>query len=802
MDTRRIPGAVRATLTATLGTTLSAMLGTTVPATVLAMTAAVGGFLLPGTASASPALPLLFESAAPAAGEPSAFVARAPGHALLVGATSSQLLLDGASPVTVRSTLVGASASAPLRGEDALRGGVSRFHGADPSKWVKRGAAFRRVRADGVYPGVDMVWHGRAGTLEYDFEVEPGADPSRIELRVEGARIVAIDDGGDLVLDAGGRSLRWKKPVSWQHVDGRRVDVASRFVRRGDDRVGFELGAFDASRPVTIDPVLAYSTYVAGTTFTTGDGLQNHGLAVVVDDDGNAYVTGVVQSASFPVTGGAFDTTRPGNSDAFVAKLLPDGSDLEWATYLGGTGVECYDNRYAGIAIDAAGAVYVTGSTKSADFPTTGGAWDTTLGGTTDVFVAKLSADGSSLEWSTYLGGDGIERGTGIVLDSAGRPVVVGDTNDDFPTTPGAFQTLSDNLSAFATKLEADGSALVWSTVLGRNSGAARDVAIDKDDNLYVTGLASPPGGPDTGYPVTGGAFQTTVSGSFDAFVTKLAADGASLVWSTYLGGSGNEEGMGVEVRSDGTVYVLGGTTSTNFPTTDGAFQKTLQSTPTPLADAFVAKLTASGASLAFSTYLGGASLEDPIDLVVDAAGNAIVTGATYSGNFPTTAGALQADMNPGPSFISAFVSKVSTTGGLSYSTLLHPEFAGGTSFGYGLALDGKGAALLTGTASYEFPTTTGAFQETITLGRAGPFVAKIDDIADAGSAVVCGDANGDGQILTADALIALKTAVGNGSCGLAACDFNGDGSVLTSDALLILRVAVGQTVTAKCPAS
>lgn len=233
----------------------------------------------------------MFESAAPGQGGTTGFLARGNGYGLEIEAASARIALapDRRGPgVVVRSTLVGADASATISGEQPVPGGTSHFLGADPSKWRRAVPTFHRLRSRGVYPGIDMAWHGGGGTLEYDFVVAPGADPSVITIAIDGAGTPRVDEGGDLVLEAGGKTLRWKKPVSWQQVEGRRVDVASRFRVLGDGRVGFELGAWDRTQELLIDPVLSYSTYVAPTSFVTGDGPENHGLAIVADKDGHA----------------------------------------------------------------------------------------------------------------------------------------------------------------------------------------------------------------------------------------------------------------------------------------------------------------------------------------------------------------------------------------------------------------------------------------------------------------------------------------------------------------------------------
>jgi len=752
------------------------------------------------------ALPLVFESVT--SGDGANFVASGPDYRLVVSPTGTQLQLHsaaGGDPAVVRSTLLGADASAKMQGLDAVPGGTSHFVGNDPANWRRAVPTFHRVLTRAVYPGIDLLWHGHDGTLEYDFVVAPGNDPASIVLAFDGATDAKIDDAGNLILTTAAAPLRWRKPVSYQELDGRRVAVSSGYRIAGDGRIGFEVGAYDRTRPLVIDPVLAYATYAAATTFAAGDGTQNYGLAIVADADGNAYVAGLTESASYPATGGAYDTTRPGKTDVFVAKLAPDGKSLLWATYLGGSQAESDNFRSLDIAIDADANVYLTGSTKSADFPTSPGAYDTTLAGTTDVFVTKLAADGASLVWSTYLGGTSIERGWGIAVDADGFVYVGGETSGLFPTTAGAYQTASDNLSAFATKFAVDGSSLVWSTTIGVSTGAARDLALDKQNNVYLTGVAAAPQNL-TVYPVTEGAYQTEAKGNQDAFVTKIEADGSELVYSTYLGGTFLDDGRAIAVDSAGRAYVAGNTNSTDFPTTPDAFQKTNMSSPQN--DAFVARLNASGTALDFSTMLGGASLEDATDIVVDGAGNALVSGNTLSTGFPTTDGALQEDFGPNAAFLfgSAWLSKISTSGGLSYSTLFHPttQAVPTTSVGYALALDGNGAAYLTGSSGTGLPTTADAFQTSIySVAAAGPFVAKIDEVASPSTtAPLCGDFNGDGKLTAGDALGTLKAAVGNGTCALTVCDFNGDGNLSASDALGTLRVAVGQSVTAKCPSA
>ena len=319
---------------------------------------------------------------------------------------------------------------------------------------------------------------------------------------------------------------------------------------------------------------------------------------------------------------------------------------LFYSTYLGGSSTD----RGAGIAVDAAGNAYVTGITDSADFPTTMGAFQTAVSGTGDFFVTKLNPTGTALVYSTYLGGSGSDSSPGIAVDAQGNAYVAGFTGGtDFPTTEGAFQTaITGSNDVFVTKLNPDGSALVYSTLLGGSrADVAFGLAVDAAGNAYVAGWTE-----STNFPTTAGAFQTSFGGNRDAFVTKLNLTGSARVYSTYLGGSTLDQGRAIAVDAQGSAYVTGFTGSTDFPTTPGAFQ----TTPGP--GAFVTKVNPSGTGLVYSTYLGGHFLDTGIAIAVDAlpSPNAYVTGSSGSGNFPTTAGAFQTTASGGSD---AFVAKI-----------------------------------------------------------------------------------------------------------------------------------------------
>jgi hypothetical protein len=610
----------------------------------------------------------------------------------------------------IRMRLLNANPRSQAAGHDELPGKTHYFTGNNPAKWRTNIPTYAKVRYEGVYPGIDLVYYGNQGQLEYDLVVAPGADPGVVTLWFEGAREVRIDARGELVLGVEGGEVRQHKPVVYQEVAGVKQEVAGRYVMKGTRQVGFRVAAHDPSRPLIIDPVLVYSTYLGGSNIEFG-----HDIAV--DGAGRAYVAGVTGSTDFPTTAGAFQTTNAGgemfNGDAFVAKLNASGSGLVYATYLGGSA----DEQRVDVAVDDAGSAYVTGDTTSTDFPTTAGAAQTTSAGDIDAFVTKLDAAGSGLVYSTYLGGSSLDAGTGIAVDGAGSASVTGFTlSTNFPTTAGAVQTTyaGGNGDAFVTKLNAAGSGLVYSTYLGGSDvDTGFGIAVDGAGSAYVTGSAR------TSFPTTAGAAQTTYAGgNGDAFVTKLNAAGSGLVYSTYLGGSSDEVGDGVAVDGAGSAYVAGSTASTDFSTTAGAIQTTHAGGFT---DAFVTKLNAAGSGLVYSTYLGGIDNDGGFAIALDAVGSAYVTGSTGSTNFPTTAGALQPTLAGEGD---AFVTTLNATGsGLISSTYLGGSF---DDVGLGIAVDAAGGAYVTGrTLSTNFPTTAGASHTTL-AGESDAFVAKV----------------------------------------------------------------------------
>jgi hypothetical protein len=540
--------------------------------------------------------------------------------------------------------------------------------------------------------------------------VKPGADPGLIRLGIEGADEIRVGADGNLHLSLPGGEVIQRAPVIYQEVGGFRKPIPGRFVLRGEDEVAFEIGPYDTSRPLVVDPVLVYSTYLGGS-----DGDFASGIAV--DASGNVYLAGQTFSTDFP-TANALQSENAAPPDAFVAKLDATGSALVYSTYLGGSGFE-YGPR---VVVDAFGAAYLLGNTDSTDFPTAN-ALQAELAGAPDAFLAKLNAAGSALVYSTYLGGSGSDAGIGIAVDGSGNAVVTGQTTStDFPTANAIQAENAGTLDGFVTKLNAAGSALVYSTYLGGSDvDSGNGIAADGSGNAYVNGLTS-----SADFP-TANALQAENAGAFDAFVTKLDAAGSALVYSTYLGGSADDSGTGIALDASGNPYVTGQTRSTDFPT-----RNPFQAANGGGVDAFVTRLNAEGSSIMYSTYLGGSADEAATDIAVDASRHAYTTGYTTSTDFPTR-NPLQA-MKRGA--FDAFVTKFNTTvrGATTLGSLLYSTYLGGNDndLGSAIAVDGARNAYVGGfTASTDFPTSNPLQSEN--AGGYDAFVSKISTAPNAG---------------------------------------------------------------------
>jgi Beta-propeller repeat len=661
-------------------------------------------------------LPLSFEANHGQADALVDFIAHGNGYTVLLTRGEAMLAMPRSSPAAasgaelaaeetstvVHMQLRGAAAQPEAAGREQLPGTANYFRGNDPSRWHTGIPTYAHVEYLAVYPGIDLVYHANQGQLEHDFVVSPGADPKAIHLGFGGAEKVELNDTGELVVHVAGGQLRQAPPVIYQDGPRGPQPVAGGYVLNELGEIDFAVSTYDETRPLVIDPVLVYSTFLGA---SGGD----IGVQIAVGAGGDAYVTGYTGSPDFPVTPGAVQTLRRGGDfDAFVAKLNPTGTALVYSTFLGSAN----DDRGVDIAVDAAGNAYVTGSPGFSDFPTTPGALQRELIANADGFVAKLDPTGTTLVYSTFLGGF-FAQPSAIAVDGAGSAYVTGNTRSDFfPTTPGAFQLdLKGGQDAFVVKLNAKGTARVYSTLLGGTfdaefgSDVASDIAVDGAGNAYVTGYT-----PSPDFPTTPGAFRRTGGGlSLDGFVAKLNATGTALVYSTFLGGMGSDLATSIALDPDQDAYLAGWTTSPDFPTTPGA----LQPTHAPVGiDVFVTKLNPAGTGPVYSTVLGATNVRTTSSVALDAAGNAYVTGTAFANDFPTTPDALQrTGVGTEP-----FVVKLNATG----TALVYSTFLGGSrqDTASGLAVDRTGNAYLIGsTSSADFPTTPGAFQRTFVGG-------------------------------------------------------------------------------------
>ena len=658
-------------------------------------------------------LPLSFEANAGQADSRIDFISRGSGYTLFLTPGEAVLALRSTA---LRMKFVGSETKPQVAGQEELAGKVNYLVGNNPQRWRTGISTYAKVAYQNLYPGVDLVYYGNQRQLEYDFVVRPGTDPNIIALNFEGADQVKVDAQGELVLHASGGEIRQRKPLIYQEVDGVRHEVAGSYKLKDRNTVGFQLADYDTSKPLVIDPVLVYSTFL-------GSSADDVGWDIEVDSLGNAYVMGRTQQltlpSNFPTTPGAFDTTHNGDQDVFVTKLNASGSALIYSTFLGGSGIDLGRGR---LVIDTAGSAYLVGSTTSPDFPTTPGAFDTTHnGGFFDAFVAKLNPSGSALVYSTFLGSPNSDIGTGLAVDSAGNAYATGSTSSSgFPTTVGSFDiTPNGGLDLFVTKLNASGSALIYSTLLGGSDDDAEPrIVLDNSGNAYVAGTTF-----SVDFPTTPGAFDTTHNGSFnvftrpDACVTKLNSSGSALIYSTFLGGDGGDFARDLALDNSGNVYVAGSTGSSDFPTTPGAFDTTRNDVGS--SDVFVTKLNPTGsAPLVYSTLIGGDGFEEPQDIEVDNAGNAYMTGSTGSPDFPTTPDAFDTTFNLSGD---VFITKLNPTGSapLVYSTSVGDIRS---EVGNGIAVDAFGSIYVTGqTTSVNFPTTPGAF-DTTHNGGPSPF--------------------------------------------------------------------------------
>lgn len=705
------------------------------------------------------ALPLAFEPNQGQSNDAVKYIARGARYNVYFTSAETVLVLQGSSGVKsaaspanqpadiLRMSLKGADPSADLVAADQLPGKTNYFIGPREN-WHSDIPNYRRILRRQVYPGIDISYHGAEGQLEEDFVVSPGADPRAIRLAFEGAKKLGTSSNRELRLTLEDGAVTFRRPVAYQETNGSKQLVSANYVIMNNGLVGFRLGDYDRRLPLVIDPILSYSTYLGGSNIDGANG-------IAVAPDGTAFIAGGTFSINFPTAhslqpnhGGPDDLSQ----DGFVTKLSADGSTLLYSTYLGGKA----DDVANGIAVDTFGDAYVVGTTHSPDFPVTGGSFDPTCADdgacgaskcdnlnlvVSNAFVSKLNPEGSGLIYSSFLGHFENVTGRAIAVDANEIAYVTGTTEFNakpqgafcgpFPITGNAFQPTFGgnfaNTNAFVTQISATGSTILYSSYL---SGSAESVgfgiAADTSANAYVTGVTYSPDFP------TVTPLQPVYGGAGDAFLIKVNTNGSgptSLVYSTFLGGSGLDQGNGVVVDRGGSVYVAGGTASTSLGTA-GVVQPNchLDSSNTCEGDAFVAKFnpgTSPALTLAYLTYLGGSLADTATAVAVEPVnppnGFAYVTGSTVSPDFPVSGAVFQSKFGGGNA--DSFVAKLDPNG----ATLLYSSYLGGTNtdIGYGIAADTGGNAYVAGqTCSLDFPLANP--EQAASGGNCDAFVSKV----------------------------------------------------------------------------
>jgi hypothetical protein len=610
------------------------------------------------------AIPLAFEQNDGQHDAAIRYCARGPGYAVAILDNGVALTVRNAGARPSRVAMQFGNGVTPPTGEAPLAGRANYLLGRDATDWRTNIPTFGRVQYKDAFEGIDLVFYGQDHQLEYDVVVAPGADPRAARITFDGAESLRVDRDGSLRLAVNGRELRYSQPIAYQETGGTQTSVAARYELEGRT-VSFEVGEYDRSHTLVIDPTLIFSTFLGGSSY---DQIND----VAVDLAGNIYVTGSTSSDDFPATSGTYRSTS-GTGYVFVTKFSPGGRSLVYSTYIGPS-VDGEPGSWPdGIAVDPRGNAYVTGTTNSARFPVTAGAYQTTFRGGSpedeescggcDVFVLKLNAAGNALLYSTFLGGSNNENSWGgdIAVDSSGSAYVAGDTSSsDFPTTSSTLGRASGG--GFLARFNAAGTGLIFSTFLSTSS--AQGIAVDDRGDAFVTGQAW------VDLPVTPDAAQPLRGGDIDAYVLRLTSSGA-LKYGTYVGGEGWDVGRAIAIDANGSAYVTGSVIGGPFPTTDGAYRSCAD---VRSGDAFVTQVSPGGTYFPFSTCLGGSDTDQGLGIDVDLRGNVTVVGFTRSSDFPRT-------NEGGPGFAGGGSDGFMTTLRSDGEAVLYSGFLGGSDY-------------------------------------------------------------------------------------------------------------------------
>jgi Abnormal spindle-like microcephaly-assoc'd, ASPM-SPD-2-Hydin/Beta-propeller repeat len=688
-------------------------------------------------------IPLTFEENAGQTDARVKFLARGAGYTVFLtdGDVTLRLIQPSAdsakraADAVVRLSLAGANAHPVAHAVDQQAGHANYFVGKDPQKWRRNVPEYARVKFDGVYPGIDLVYYGSQGRLESDYIVSPGADPKQIALRVEGSDRVRLNSDGDAVLSTAAGEVSLHQPRAYQQTDAGRTEIAANYTQLSSGTLGIRVGSYDAKLPLVIDPVVGYSTLLGGSSGVSA------GAAMTVDATGNAYIVGTTSAPDYPIFNPVQQNRTGTLGNAFVTKIGPTGTFVVFSTYLGGSGQSGKGDSGTGVAVDANGNVYISGTTASTDFPITStNAYQVVNNGTPlSGFFTKLDPTGGTLLYSTFLGGSGDDSANAIAVDSNGNAYLTGQsTSTNFPVTPAtAIQTAGQSGGlAFVTRINpilSGTGSLIYSTLLGgTSSNLGTGIAVDASFSAYITGQTT-----STNFPATTSAFQSALKGTAgNAFVARVDTTTANnLLYATYLGGTtttgSGDTGSAIALGPNSNVFITGNTKATDFPVTSGVLQSAPKNSNKTT---FVARLDttkSNAASLLYSTYLGGSSQDAAAAIAVDSSGNAYVGGVTVSNDFPTLPGAPQFTRTSTNRDI-GYVSVLNSTGSaLSFSTYYGGNTADAVT-GVGLDTASPPNVYIGGlTASPDFPVTNGAVQ--IAFRAPSAFLAKLSPAAATG---------------------------------------------------------------------
>jgi hypothetical protein len=575
------------------------------------------------------------------------------------------------------------------------------FLGNDPDKWATGVSLYGQVDLDQVVDGISVKYYFDRGNLRYDYHVLPGADVGNLRFRLEGPDEWQINDAGELEIGTSLGIVNHGKIYAYQHIGGEEQEVTCSFVRLPDGSLGMTVGDYDPALPLIIDPMV-FSTYLGGNGYESNP-------AVALGADGSVYVTGHTSSSNFPVTPGAYQTTKKADHDIIISKMDASASALLFSTFLGGDGRD----ELPDISLGTDGTIFITGTTESPNFPVTFGVVQPNYPDGKTIFITRLNAEASALIFSTYLGGNNDDYGNSIVTDIEGNAYVSGYSySEDFPVTPGTL----NNGTLFVTKINPTGSALIFSALVAPAQGLGMD--IDNSGKIYVTGYLyynSP------GFPITPGAFQPIATGYFCSFVTVINPTASQILASTYLTGDYQDFGRVIRVAENGDIIVGGSTDSQDFPTTSNAFQPISQGN----SDIFVTRLNASCTQMIWGTLLGTSDGEELFGMALDEDENVVITGRTGSGaQFPVTTDEFVVNM---PSlFLPAYISQISNDGSqLIYSALLvNDDFI--ETNGFDVVVNDGGNFILVGNTGDGFPITSGVFQPNFGGGWVDFFISEI----------------------------------------------------------------------------